>query len=729
MRIDRRNFLTASLASAGLASHALAQSSAETASHGEWYDRAMRWIQIIMRENDPGRHDTSFWFDLFRRTHTDGLCLSAGGGVCFYPTRIPYHHRSSWMMDGDDPFGAFVEGCRKLNVAVVARTDVHSILDDAAEAHPEWVSFDRQGNKRRHWTMPGRWLTCAYGAYNFDFMTEVHREIVTMYGIDGLFVNRWQGSGLCYCESCRRQFHAFSGKDVPAKVDPRDPVFNTYVEWTQQRLTDLWGLWDDTLRKVNPHARYFLNIGLKRVPASRLTPMYISERQTRGGMPPWMSALGAKEVRAVFEPKPIVGLVSISLSARDTVVTDAEMRVWLLESVSKGTRPWVMKTSATVGDRRWIAPLEKIYDWHWRNEKYLRNIGSLARVAMVYSAGLRDISGITGAGGGSVNTGEIPSGISYYENDYYQAGMYHALVEARIPFDMVFDGLLDSAHVDRYQLLILPNITSLSDAQCEQIRQYVARGGSVLATFETSLYDEDGGRRANFGLSDLFGVAFAGNVQHRISNSYMAIERQTQHAILRGMEDFGQILNTTQRVDARAVASFPPPPLTRIPTYPTAPLEETFPREVNTGIPEVFLRQIGAGRVVYFPGDIDRTFWETMSPDLATLLRNAVAWAANEEQPVAVTGPGIVDVACWRQAGSMTIHLVNLTNPMMLRSAFRELIPVGEQKVSVRLPSGASARNVHLLVSGRNVPVSKSGERLVLTVPSVLDHEVVAIDF
>ena len=76
----------------------------------------------------------------------------------------------------------------------------------------------------------------------------------------------------------------------------------------------------------------------------------------------------------------------------------------------------------------------------------------------------------------------------------------------------------------------------------------------------------------------------------------------------------------------------------------------------------------------------------------------------------------------------MTVHLVNLTNPMMMKGPFRELIPVGEQRVVVRLPDGAVAGKVHLLVAGRDLPVEQDGTRLSVTVPSVRDHEVVAID-
>jgi hypothetical protein len=76
----------------------------------------------------------------------------------------------------------------------------------------------------------------------------------------------------------------------------------------------------------------------------------------------------------------------------------------------------------------------------------------------------------------------------------------------------------------------------------------------------------------------------------------------------------------------------------------------------------------------------------------------------------------------------MTVHLVNLTNPMMMKGPIREFIPVGPQQIIVRLPQGATARKVQLLVSDQAMPAKQAGGRLTLTVPSIVDHEVVAVD-
>jgi hypothetical protein len=114
-----------------------------------WIDRPMRWAQLTLVEDDPGKFDPAFWLDYFRLTHSDGACLSAGGCVAYYPTEVPFHHRSRWLGDRD-PFGELVAGCRKLGMAVLARTDPHATYDDVHRTHPDWIAVDAQGQPRRH---------------------------------------------------------------------------------------------------------------------------------------------------------------------------------------------------------------------------------------------------------------------------------------------------------------------------------------------------------------------------------------------------------------------------------------------------------------------------------------------------------------------------------------------------------------------------------------------------
>ena len=88
-------------------------------------------------------------------------------------------------------------------------------------------------------------------------------------------------------------------------------------------------------------------------------------------------------------------------------------------------------------------------------------------------------------------------------------------------------------------------------------------------------------------------------------------------------------------------------------------MEMVYPRVPKTDIAEVYLREIGKSR-------------------------KAVEWATNEEKPVTVSGVGVLDVTVWRQKESMTVHLVNLTNPMMMKGPFREIFPIAIRKCGQR---------------------------------------------
>jgi hypothetical protein len=687
-----------------------------------WVDKPMRWAQLTLVEDDPGKFDLQFWLDYFKRTQADAVCLSAGGCVAYYPTTVPFHHRSVWLGERD-VFGELVAGCRKLGMVVIARTDPHATYDDVRQAHPDWIAVDAAGKPRRHWASPEMWVTCGLGPYNFTFMTDVKKEIMSRYKVDAIFINRWEGSGMCYCEHCRRNFRQASGHELPRTTNPQDPARRAYIVWRQERLFDLWRLWDGAARQINADSCVIPNTGggatsgldMRRIGA--LAPTLIADRQARRGlMAVWANGKNGKEYRAAMGRKPIVGIFSVGVEEpyrwKDSVQSEAEIRLWVADGVANGLRPWFTKFSGTLHDQRWLKPVEDLYRRYARWEKYLRNERPLARVGLIYS---QQTAWFYGS-----------------KAEDHLLGWYQALIEARIPFEMVHDRLLDSDHVGGFKTLILPNTAALSDAQCRQLRDFVGRGGSLIGTYETSLYDEWGVRRKDFGLADLFGVRFKALIQGPMQNSYLRLEGDSaagrRHPLLAGLDDAPRIINGVRRVDVDATRPLPDPPLTLIPSYPDLPMEKVYPRVPKTDFPQVFVRESGGSRVVYFPWDIDRTFWEVLSVDHFKLLRNAVTWATDEEPVVTVTGPGVLDVTAWQQKNSLAVHLVNLTNPMLLKGPIRELIPVGEQKVRCRLPDGVQVQNVRLLAADLAPRAERSGAYLSVTVPSILDHEVVAID-
>ena len=696
--------------------------------NGAWYDRPMRWAQLSFVEDDPGNYDLAFWLDYFKRIHAEAALLDAGGCVAFYPTQVPLHYRSKWL-GNMDTFGEITAGCREQGMNVVARTDAHACHQDVYDAHPDWLMVDEHGNKVRHPSDKDFWLTCALGPYNFQFMTAVHKEVMSMYKPDAIFTNRWAGSGMCYCEHCRENFHQFSGLDLPRTRDPHDASRRKYMAWHQQRLFELCRVWNAAIQAINPNACYLANAGggalsdLDMKTFAELAPLAIADRQSRRGlMAPWMAGKSAKEYRATMGMKPLAGLTCVGIDDKnrwkDSVQDGDEIRLWMIDGIAQNFRPTFTKFNAKPFDKRWFPVVEEVFNWHYANQEYLRNESSLARVALVYSQQTAAWYGWPDAAA---------------RVDDPALGFYQALIEARIPFEMVHDGLLDSEHVNQFRTLILPNIAALSNAQCEQIAAFVRNGGGIVATHETSLYDEGGGVRADFGLAELFGASFAGKVEGPMLNSYLNLERDQKtvgyHPLLAGLEGAGRIINGTHRVHVNPHDAATHSPLEVVPPYPDLPMEEVFPRATDTHDPGVFLREGGRGRVVYFPWDIDRTFWEVLSVDHAKLLRNATLWATNEPAPLEVEGKGILDISIWRQKNSVTAHLVNLTNPMMLKGPVREVIPISRQVVRIRPPKdGRRVTHARRLVAGGEIPFREQEGAIVVELPSIELHEVVALD-
>ena len=89
----------------------------------------MRWIQLTLAEDDPAHYDPGFWLDYFNRTSHEGVCLSGGGCVAYYPTEIPFHHRSAWLGDRD-VLGELIDGLPRDGHDGAVRTDPHATYDD-----------------------------------------------------------------------------------------------------------------------------------------------------------------------------------------------------------------------------------------------------------------------------------------------------------------------------------------------------------------------------------------------------------------------------------------------------------------------------------------------------------------------------------------------------------------------------------------------------------------------
>jgi hypothetical protein len=387
-------------------------------------------------------------------------------------------------------------------------------------------------------------------------------------------------------------------------------------------------------------------------------------------------------------------------------------------------------------DRRQFRVAEPFYRWYAAQQEYLVNRRPVATVGVVYSQ--RNFEWY-----GRDDGNELA--LAPYN------GMIQALIRARIPHLAVH-----ADHIERdageFSLLVLPNLAAMSTSQVEAVRRFVSKGGSLIATDETSLYDEYGDRRPDFALAEVFAANYTGKRYGPrnpagLEHSYLRLtpdvgqnvdgprhgdepaKSATRHPVLRGFEEtniltFGGVLPEVKPGPGATVL------LTLVPEFPAYPPENSWMRVPRTEIPGLVIREQNGARIAYLPADIDRRFEHGNIPDHGDLLANLVRWAAKDSLPLEVHGPGLIDCHLYRQQNRLVLHLVNLTSAGTWRAPVEELIPVGPLTVRVKLPEGVSGnQGVFLTVSGETrTPLRHQGGWAQFEVKSILDHEVAVLE-
>ncbi len=748
-----------------------------------WYTRIDRWGQVNINEIDDPTVDIPFWIDLFRRTRVTGINVSAGGSIAHYPTNIPLHRRAPLLGDRDT-FGEWVAAAKEAGIRVLARLDPAFAHIEIWEAHPDWILQDKDGrpikrgqarplaDRQQFMAEPREELfsTCWNGPYYWEHYPKVMRELMDRYPIDGFYTNAWPPTGgpfdaslICHCPNCRRKFLERYGMPLPGAVDLADPAWRHYMEFLWDSIEAVQLMWQRLTKELNPQATFMwnsygrLDSGQRWKSLEPIGDMYLNDNQGRRGFTPiWQSGQSAKLIRAAVGFKPVINSVGIwqvaEPSYRQLAKPAAENTLWMAEDVAAGcTFKW-HTIGGTPVDRRWFDYVIAYCQWHHSHIEYFHNVASLAEIGLLWPqrSGLFEQTQ-------AAREKRPAAGFDALQ------GWYHALLGERLPFDLVSEERLDMASLAQYRLLILPSATCLSNEQARQLAEFAERGGSLIATYETGARNEWGEPRPDFALAGVFGVHRQDEPVGPMPHCYMRVgippRGSTLSAVAGGIYDLLAGLEGTDaipggqhlsRVEAEPDTATD---FTLIPTYPVGPPEKVYPKPSHTDVPLVFRRQEGNSRRVYLAMDIDASYWQTHLPDHARLLSNAVRWALGGEPAIWVHGPGLVDVNAFAQGDgsipggrapqppegwrSLTVHLVNLTNPGTWAGPITEIVPLGCQRVSLRLPAGRRVKGVRLLragsapsyrlVSGAWVD-SRETARIEVEISFLLDHEVVAID-
>jgi hypothetical protein len=252
-----------------------------------------------------------------------------------------------------------------------------------------------------------------------------------------------------------------------------------------------------------------------------------------------------------------------------------------------------------------------------------------------------------------------------------------ALIQTRIPFDLIFDEHL--ANLSKYKVLILPDSECLSDAQLSFIRRFVEQGGSLLVTGPAGLYDEWHRLRVEPGLVGL-------------------VEGQsTGEEYVERVKSMG----TTAAKPAR--------------------------------------KEYGRGRVIYFPAvrfdgalpvpepyfEIDNKYWKL--PTNWEEITQGVCWANRDVLPVRVSGPPylVANLVSQSARKRTLLHLVNYDakNTGVIKSI----------EVACNLPPGVTAQAVVVYSPDLDAPhtLSSNGRagKALFIVPEVKVYSIVCVSW
>lgn len=690
-----------------------------------WYRTMRRCGQINYNERDPLTIDPEAWADYWASLKVDAVLVNGGGIVAFYPSEVPYHHRSQFL-GTRDLFGEMVAAMKRRGMRAVARMDCNLAYEDALKAHPEWFERNPDGSPRPHGDSPWLFATCMFSTYFSEHMPAIYREINQHYPVDGFFTNGWPSTGaprVCYCENCRRLFENLGGAP-PTETDASNPLYRNYYRAHLDRVLEIWRLWDNIARERNPQSVYVGNLGggldtvkdLKQI--SRVAAWFNADHQGRSGETPiWNCTQQGRVARSVMQGRTITNVAGAYSNAQPTwrhvSKAPVELTLWLAQSTASGMVPWFHWLGGSPEDNRWREVGHSFFNWLAANETHFRHRSSIADLAVLYPQRTvafysRPESRRPRHRGGPVD---------------YLEGLYYALLEGRFVFDFLHEGNLDAPIPQKYRALLVPNAAYLSDDHCEAIRRYIHGGGSLLATFETSRYTEWGDRRPDFQLADLFGAHLAGEVIGPHGNSYARME--AHHPVLEGFHGTALLPGAENRVPISA--SSVPLILSVVPAYPAFPPEMVYPRTPRTTEPAAIFREMGRSRIAYFAGDVDRTCWRSGNSDLSQLLQNAINWVRGPDPVVSVTGAGLVETFAWETEPGYAIHLLNYTNPNMTHGSIRRAYRLGPQQVRIQVHAGRVVKRVRALRADASLAFRQQAESVSFEVPSILDYEVIAL--
>ena len=676
-----------------------------------WYQKQLRMLQTVLREIDIINYDAKGVVDYMKKSNSNTLIVNAGGIIDFWHNDDGFSHWNPFMKDGQEILTDICSECHKSGFHVITRIDFRGAQKYRYDVHPDWFAANPDGTPHIRGN-EALYMPCYLSEYANGHAVRFLKNLMTKFPIDGIWENAVGfGMGACYCRNCRETYMAELGKEIPVDPDFMSPIFNEYRAWKAQKADEHIVRIRDTVKSFGDDKAYSAEVfgiyhssiysGID-VFAAKYFDYIVGVSFLTGQSKIWddfsYSATSVRFLKALDPQKTTVLLVGNN-GTRWRLVKDPsqDIRTWMWEAVSVGSNFWNCHFNgqypAATNDKRNAYIETDVYTYLKDNEDLIQGQIPVTDVGIFYSSPSRDKAHLD------------------KDESYANAikGLEVALVDNHIPYGFVTDKDLSLEKLPSYGILCLPNTMCLSDSQIEIIKKFVENGGSLMASYKTSLFDEKGKKRPDFGLKDVFGLSYTGIEKDTSFDCYQMV-RMASHKITEGMDadktiyfinGGNTLLATTIDKDGEIVCSY-------VPIIPNQYPEQAWIRMTETQFPTVFTHKYGKGKVVYFPNQMDALLYTNGHTDYFALVTNTLKYLRKSNWTLETNAPDSIHAGLTKDlggAGSYILSFVNITSSG--RRAIRHLIDTREFNATLRLP-------VKALASTKTIFPSPAGEIKVL---------------
>ena len=293
------------------------------------------------------------------------------------------------------------------------------------------------------------------------------------------------------------------------------------------------------------------------------------------------------------------------------------------------------------------------------------------------------------------------------------------MLDERISVDVNPSTEMSEAWLEQQRVIALCGASGISDTEAERLAAWVERGGGLLATYDTGLYDAEGRMRGDGGaLKEVLGVEMKGEplgsqpeCYYRVKESHPALKGYEAGAIVQGD---GRLAPVEARKGAKVLAE----------------CWNLGTKEVRG--PAVIVNAYGKGRTIYISGSLEANYRYSRVRSTGQLFASMVRYlGGGAPMPFKLKAPkGVYGVLRRSINGDLALWVLGDVGYKDADAGLmrQEYVPVSNVEVSIRIPEGRQAKGMRLMRADHSVSFRLEDGYAVTTIPSLHIAEVAHLE-